>query len=90
LKNRPQAISLVGSAVDFDLFVGRPSEEKGVNNKLEIKIIFSLDKSSYRKHILGGKRFGSPAEVLDNSRRTTETNRFEPLDPQNTEIVALV
>jgi hypothetical protein len=90
LENGFQSISLVGGAVDHDLFVGRAGKEKGINNKLEIEIVFSLNKGSYRKHIFGGKRFGPPAEILDNSRGASEANRLESLDLQNPKIIALV
>jgi hypothetical protein len=46
LKNGLQAISLVGGAIDNDLFVRRPDKEKGIYNEFEIEIIFPLNKGS--------------------------------------------
>jgi hypothetical protein len=60
--------------------VRRTSEKKGIDNKLKIEIIFSLNKGSYGKDIFGGKRFGPPVEILDNPWRASEANRVEPLD----------
>ncbi len=57
LENGFQPISLVGGAVNHDLFVGRAGEKKSIDNKFEIEIISSLDKGSNRKHIFRGERF---------------------------------
>jgi hypothetical protein len=84
------SLSLVGCAVDHDLFVGGAGEEKRIDYKLEIEIIFPLNKGSYGKYIFRGKRFGPPTEILDNSRRASEANRLESLDLQNPKIIALV
>jgi hypothetical protein len=70
--------------------VGRAGKEKGINNELEVEVIFSLNESSYGKHIFGRKGFGTPTEIFDNSRRAPEANGIESLDFHNPEIIALV
>lgn len=90
MENGFQPGSLISGAVDFYLFVGGASEEERIDNKLKIKIIFSLNKGSYGKHILGGKRFGSSAEILDYSRGASKTDRIESLDLQNPKVIAFI
>jgi hypothetical protein len=90
MENGFQPVSLVSGAVDFNLFVGRTSEKKGIDYKLKIEIIFPLNESSYGKHIFRGKRFGPPAEILDNSGRASEANRVESLDLQNPKIITFI
>ena len=90
LKNGFETHPLVGRAVNGDLFVGRPGEQKSINNKFKIEIVLPLNKGANGKHVPGGKVFGPPAKILDNPRGAPETNRFETLHLQNPEIVTLV
>lgn len=90
LKDGSESVSLVGSAIHHNLFVGRAGKKEGINYKLEIKIILPLNECSDGKHIPGGKRFRPAVKVLDDARGATKADGVEPPNFQNSKIITLV